>query len=150
MTLVTAYHDIAFDHDQRRNAVNKVCRAMQPYDKDVGIACSGLSGILVGVRAAEGMRRDFAIVRKENECTHSWNIVEGFTLKRYIIVDDIAQSYDTIRRIIDQIDRHNKRYDNPEATCCGVFLYDSYKNETLLHKNQSVPIYGIAYGKRND
>lgn len=123
MTLVTSYHDTAFDHTRRAKAVHRITKTLARFPREVGIVCTGLSGILIGVPAAEKTERQFAIVRKKGETSHACNEVEGYKLAEYVIVDDFIDSGDTIRRIIDAMNKRN------ESSCRAVLLYD-YSNSS--------------------
>ena len=134
--LVTSYHDVAFDHKRREKAVIRVTKAIARYPHSVGIVCTGLSGILVGVSAAEKTEREFAIVRKPNEQSHGCQ-VEGYKLAEYVIVDDFMDSGDTIRNILTAMEKRNT------ATCKAIILYDGggcYASKTFEHEGQEIPI----------
>ena len=137
MTIVTSYHDIAFDHASREQAVARVVAALSQFPSSVGIVCTGLSGILIGVPAADRLRREFAIVRKECDSLHACQQVEGYRFTEYVIVDDFIHSGDTLRRIIDTM-----QHSDLKGVCKGILLYDSkfYGRNDFTHKGQTFPV----------
>jgi len=82
------------------------------------IAFRGLSGALLAPIVALQMGKTLIAVRK-GESTHSSRDVEGdYGARRYVIIDDIVSSGDTVRAIIADI-----KTENPEAYCIGVYQY---------------------------
>ena len=59
--LLTGYHNTSFDHIARQQAVKRVTRILRRFPRSVGIVCTGISGVLVAVPAAEKTNREFAI-----------------------------------------------------------------------------------------
>lgn len=138
--LITSYHDTAFDHDRRLKAVKRVTGILRRYPREVGIVCTGLSGIMVGTAVAERTKRDFAIVRKPGEITNSSNAIEGYTMEKFVIVDDFMQSGATIERILTMM---NKRYDCA-AECVSIILYDGWHHDSYTFKKCHIPVFGLS------
>jgi hypoxanthine phosphoribosyltransferase len=133
-----------------KDIINQCVHELQGKDFDT-IAFRGLSGALIAPQIAALMGKDLVAVRKGETC-HSSNMVEGnLQTVRYVIVDDLMSTGDTVRKIMEEINRVA-----PEATCIGVlqavvfapnnngwiergdvfdtFLSDSYQ-ETLRERN---------------
>lgn len=74
---------------------------------------------------------DIVLVRKSSDRTHGYEI-EGANLfcenKKYLIIDDLIESGNTIRFIT------SKLFDRYKLNCCGVYLYnDHYIIESVLN-----------------
>jgi hypothetical protein len=78
-------------------------RNLQGIEFDTFVA-RGLSGILVAPLLARAMSRNFLIVRKPNENSHSWSIIEGTFGRKWIFLDDFTSSGETFRACRDAID----------------------------------------------
>jgi len=128
------------------------------------IACRGVSGMLVAVPLSIMMGKPLIIVRKEKSdnwkerTTHSkYDIEFGImgTAVTYIIVDDLIDTGDTIRAIIDGIDlKANKRNLHICATakanyeCVGIFTF--HKKTTLgyfEHCHKNIPHWHGEYAE---
>jgi len=137
MTLLTGYHDIAFDTVKRKKAVNRIATQLPA---DVGIVCTGLSGILVGVALANKTKRPFAIVRKPGDNTHSSFTVEGYLFDQYVIVDDFIEYGGTIRRILREMYKHND-----ESECRGIMLYGEDSDRLpMKYKGKEITVYSCG------
>ncbi|GLE59572.1 hypothetical protein NJBCHELONAE_48850 [Mycobacteroides chelonae] len=73
-----------------------------------GVECdtlvgTGLSGALVVPQMARELGKEWLIVRKPKEGTHSSRPVEGQLGQRWLFVDDGIQSGKTFRRVLDTI-----------------------------------------------
>lgn len=104
--------------DLRRMTVENVIRVLRHYDFDA-IAFTGLSGSLIVPTVAMLMNKTLLAVRKDNDKCHSGRLVEGdYNARRYIIVDDMISSGDTLRSIVDKISSAV-----PNAHCLGSLEY---------------------------
>lgn len=139
-SLVTGYHDTAFDHDRRLRAVKRVTSILRRYPREVGIVCTGLSGIMVGTAVAARTKRDFAIVRKPKEVTNSSNQIEGYTMEQYVIVDDFNETGETIERILTMMDKRCEC----SAECVGIIMYDGWDNRPHFFKDRNIPMFGLC------
>lgn len=95
----------------------------EPIEFDT-IACTGVSGIVIGLALAQRMGRKVAIVRKNGDGTHSGNRIEANCfpeeIGKYIIVDDLTESGKTIKRIVTALKKHAPRKTKHVAT----YFYD--------------------------
>lgn len=66
---------------------------------------TGLSGTLIVPTIARALGLKWAIVRKDNDGSHSINKVEGDIGTRWMFVDDFVSSGDTLRRVKTEVDK---------------------------------------------
>jgi adenine/guanine phosphoribosyltransferase-like PRPP-binding protein len=92
---------------------------LEPHkDRFDAIAFRGMSGAMVAPAVAIKLGKPFILVRKRGDGSHSEHQVEGAVgCSRYIIVDDLIASGETVRAIQDDVSRHSK------ATCVGIALW---------------------------
>ncbi|MGH3956443.1 MAG: phosphoribosyltransferase [Mycobacterium sp.] len=89
------------------NPAELIARAREQFEQQ-GVECdtlvgTGLSGALVVPQMARELGKEWLIVRKPNEGTHSSRPVEGYLGRRWLFVDDGIQSGKTFRRVFDTI-----------------------------------------------
>lgn len=111
------------------------------------IAFRGYSGSMIAPAVAHKLNKQMCLIRKGSEKRHSARLIEGFVGGRYIIVDDLISTGNTIRQIIKSLNsRSGKEWNCSESTCVGVFLYDTdyYKSEGFLYKDKSIPVYTLG------
>jgi orotate phosphoribosyltransferase len=86
------------------------------------IAYSGMSGALIASIVSMELDKGLFCVRKESDKNHSGRRIEsGFKKsKKYIIIDDLIDSGDTIKYIVENM---TKEY--PETRCVGIYLYNT-------------------------
>jgi len=84
---------------------------------------TGLSGALVVPRLAEALGMAWAIVRKPNDGTHSSYSVEGELSGRWVFVDDLISSGETLRRVVAEVARLSEVY-LFDAEFTGAWLYE--------------------------
>ena len=108
----------------------KLSRRRDQFDV---IAVRGMSGSIVGGAVAVRLQKNLLIVRKKGESPNTLRTVEGdYSAKKYIIIDDMICTGDTINIIRNEI-RDSFNYDNktpPEHV--GIILYQdgcSFGNE---------------------
>src|SRR4029077_1371255 len=100
---------------KRKETVRKAVEALHPYTFDA-IAVTGLSGWLIGPEIASAMDKEILAVRKGEHHSHGRYGVEGIARPDYyVIVDDLVDSGDTARRILEAV---GGLY--PASTCIGV------------------------------
>lgn len=128
-----------FDVKLRNRTVAAIVKILKTnrvkYDT---IAVSGVSGITVGSMVAFHLKKRLAIVRKKSDVTHSWITVEHSPssktkgkFSRYIIIDDLIDSGDTIKRVLDGVAKER----GDDAECVGIVLYDKgvrFKNKDYV------------------
>jgi hypothetical protein len=87
------------------------------YDTIIG---TGLSGTIFTARVAPGLRKKFAIVRKEDDTsTHSGKRVEGVVGERFVVADDFVSSGATLKRVLEEM-----KEKHPRAQFVGVYQYE--------------------------
>jgi orotate phosphoribosyltransferase len=87
------------------------------------IVCSGYSGVLIAPHVVLAVNKELIIVRKSAQNTHGM-LVEQHNIrgKDYIILDDFIQTGDTVRRIIEILQK-----EKPHLKCVGIVAYDYKK-----------------------
>jgi orotate phosphoribosyltransferase-like protein len=89
------------------------------YDTLVG---TGLSGALMVPRLAEAINKNWLIVRKPGENSHSSYKVEGTLGKRWLFVDDCVDSGATYRYVCEQVKEICTKKEF-RCTNAGIFTY---------------------------
>lgn len=93
------------------------------------IAFRGMSGALIAPSIAVKLHKALIMVRKEKEFSHSPYTVEGYHSSypfKYIIIDDLICSGETIRTIIDKLTKSPSHH---FGKCKAVFIYRREGNE---------------------
>ena len=107
------------NHKARNKVIIKaVCDLRKISDRFDSIACCGVSGLVVVPQIAELLDKHIVVVRKPDEERYSDFYVEGVSPFRYIIVDDLICSGNTLKWIRQAIHE-----DNPKAQCVGLYCY---------------------------
>ena len=107
------------NHKNRNKIIIKaVCDLRKISDQFDSIACCGISGLMVVAQIAELLDKHIVVIRKPNEKCYSDFPMEGVTPFRYVIVDDLVCSGNTIKHI-----KHTIYEDCPKAQCVGVYCY---------------------------
>lgn len=106
------------NHKIRNKIVIKaVCDLRKIKDQFDSIVCCGVSGLMVVPQIAELLDKHIVVVRKD-EKRYSEFRTEGVAPFRYVVVDDLICSGDTVRYIQKII-----REDYPRARCVGIYCY---------------------------
>lgn len=106
------------NHKTRNKIIIKaVCDLRKIENTFDSIVCCGTSGLLVVPQIAELLNKHIVIVRKP-EKSYSDFVIEGVVPFRYIIVDDLICSGNTIKYIQNTIYE-----DCPRSSCVGVYFY---------------------------
>jgi orotate phosphoribosyltransferase-like protein len=106
------------NHKVRNKIIIKaVCDLRKISDTFDSIACCGASGMMVVPQIAELLNKNIMLVRK-NEKSYSDFDIEGVAPFRYIIVDDLICSGNTVRNIKNKI-----RNEYSRAICVGIYCY---------------------------
>jgi adenine/guanine phosphoribosyltransferase-like PRPP-binding protein len=126
------------DAKKRRALITKIVSELKPIAKSFdAIAVSGYSMALIAPIVAYRLHKPVVLVRKEGHKTHSGWIVESAAPGpktslasgwKYIVIDDMIDSGETLEYIISQI----KKSEGEDCVCVGVYLYhcrtpDSYE-----------------------
>ena len=97
--------------------IKAICSLRKIEESFDSIACCGVSGLMVVPQIAEILNKNIIIVRKD-EKRYSEFFIEGVSPSRYVILDDLICSGDTIKHIMNSI--HD---DTPRAKCIGAYFY---------------------------
>ena len=90
------------------------------YDTLVG---SGLSGALVVPAIARILEKNWLIVRKPNDGSHSHRRAEGSLGQRWLFVDDLVDSGRTWKRVTTTV-RDIARDESFQTQCVGAYTYN--------------------------
>jgi orotate phosphoribosyltransferase len=90
------------------------------YDTMIG---TGLSGALVVPILARALGKKWAIIRKENDGSHTNALFEGEIGSRWVFVDDFIASGATKRRVEQAVREISQMYGEP-TTYVGAFEYE--------------------------
>jgi adenine/guanine phosphoribosyltransferase-like PRPP-binding protein len=114
-----AHTSRVLNHKVRNKAIIKaVCDLRKIKDTFDSIICCGISGLMVVPQIAELLDKHIVVIRKKDDRCYSEFPMEGVTPFRYIIVDDLVCSGNTIKHIKNTIHE-----DSPRAQCVGVYCY---------------------------
>lgn len=130
------------NHKVRNKIIIKaVCDLRKIANQFDSIACCGTSGLMVVPQIAELLNKHIVVVRKKNDKCYSDFAIEGVNPFRYIIVDDLICSGDTVRHITRTISADSSR-----AKCVGLYCYMpeecAYTSETskLFERDYRMPL----------
>lgn len=91
------------------------------------IAFTGSSGSGLAYILSYALKTPLILVRKQSDNNHSGLPFEGnMDVKKYLIVDDIMSSGNTVANIISLLYRKM-----PHAKCAAIFLYSGYREMRL-------------------
>lgn len=107
------------NHKVRNKIIIKaVCDLRKISETFDSIACCGTSGLMVVPQIAELLNKNILLVRKKNDKCYSDFAIEGVKPYRYIILDDLICSGNTVRHIQRSI---KDEYDRTH--CVGLYCY---------------------------
>ena len=114
-------------HKYRNKIIMETYSYLKKLDIEYdGIACCGASGMLVVPQIAELLKKNIILVRKKLDgYSDFW--IEGANCHKYIILDDLICSGDTVKHIISSI-----KNDTPLSQCIGVY---SYMRDQCAYRN---------------
>lgn len=137
------------NHKNRNKIIIKtVCDLRKIQNTFDSIACCGVSGLMVVPQIAELLNKNITVVRKPDEKRYSEFYIEGVSPYRYVIVDDLICSGDTLKWIRQAIYE-----DNPKASCVGLYCYlpdeCAYTEKTVkdFEKRYRMPLLNPAPAK---
>lgn len=114
-----SHTSVVLGHKNRNKIIIKaVCDLRKISNTFDSIACCGTSGLLVVPQIAEILDKHIVIVRKRSDKRYSVFNVEGVVPYRYVIVDDLVCSGNTIKLIKNTI--HDEC---PRSICVGAYFY---------------------------
>lgn len=126
---------------RNRIIIKAVCDLRKISNEFDSIACCGSSGLMVVPQIAELLNKNIILVRKKNEKCYSNFTIEGVSPFRYIIVDDLICSGNTVRHI-----KRTILDDSYRAKCVGLYCYlpqeCAYTKETskLFERDFGIPL----------
>jgi orotate phosphoribosyltransferase len=120
------------NHKERNKIIIKaVCDLRKISDTFDSIACCGVSGLMVVPQIAELLQKHIIVVRKGEKCYSEFR-TEGVAPFRYIILDDLICSGDTVKRIKKTLKEEYAR-----SICQGVYCYLPYESAYRPDENGS-------------
>lgn len=102
------------------------------FDTLVG---TGLSGAIIVPPLARALRKNYLIVRKSDDGSHSEYPAEGVLGKRWVFVDDLIASGATLRRVIDVVQGLPSQVHKSDFSTelVAAFLYnDGYEQNSAI------------------
>jgi orotate phosphoribosyltransferase-like protein len=150
MQLTPDYHEKATNPEYMTKiveAMSKELYRLRQTTEFSHIVVSGISGQSVGWPVFYKTGIDICVVRKPEEKSHGSLIHGRGELKKYVIIDDIISSGDTVNRIIGSIDgRYTEECGNPFNRGLSIdhrpkpihiilFNTDSYSRREGTHHN---------------
>lgn len=116
------------------------------FDTFVGI---GLSGTIAAVELARKMGKEYFIIRKPTDGSHSSKPAEGRLGKRWVFVDDLVSSGRTFSRVWDVIEgiRTSKGFGTEYV---GAFLYNDGSYEEFVPAMSSHTHGWLYFSERYD
>lgn len=112
-----SHTSIILNHKERNAIIMKSVADLRKFDFD-SIACCGTSGLLVVPQIAEILDKHIVVIRKPNDKRYSIFDIEGVTPYRYIIVDDLTCSGNTLKLI-----KKTLKNECPRSICVGAYFY---------------------------
>lgn len=106
------YHDGCDDLEGLATTVRKTVKALKPYRASFdSIVCSGMSGVVVGVPVALGLKCPVVIVRKREPLRRvAVVVVNGKQIgERALFLDDFRATGDTKRYVADKVSQGRTR-----------------------------------------
>jgi adenine/guanine phosphoribosyltransferase-like PRPP-binding protein len=127
------------NHKHRQRMIKDAVEVLSKYNFD-GIACTGVSGLMLVPQLCEMLDKNIIVVRKIKETRYSPFDYEGVPPKKYIIVDDLISSGNTVQRILELF-----KEEIPSAECIGYYSYlnseCSYKSAPTVFKK----VFNVNY-----
>ena len=109
------------NHRSRNKIIDKAVYDLIPIvHRFESIVCCGTSGLMVVPQIAERLKKNIVVVRKGTDNCYSTFMIEGPQPRRFIIVDDLICSGNTIKHILSQI---SIEYNTDVCYPIGVYCY---------------------------
>lgn len=129
------------NHKVRNKIIIKAVCDLRKISNDFdSIACCGTSGLMVVPQIAELLNKNILLIRKKNEKCYSDFAIEGVKPFRYIILDDLICSGNTVRHI-----QWNVRNEHEKAICIGLYCY---MPEECTYTKETHKIFERKYGMK--
>ncbi len=117
------YSESQFDNKLLLKRVAELKMAIPAYMNHFGaqaIAVTGKSGLSLAFATLSHIDFPLIAVRKGGESSHGYNVegTENVDVSRYLILDDLVASGETVRNIVKAIGDH--------AACVGVIAWDVF------------------------
>lgn len=137
-----SHTSIVLNHKFRNMIVMEAVRKLRPHDFDVIVAC-GTSGLIVVPQIAEILNKNILVVRKPGEKCYSEFSTEGVAPRRYVILDDLICSGNTVKHI-----KRTIKSEYPISKCIGIYCYlpkecsyrDDSDGSSLCQRDLGVPL----------
>jgi len=126
--------------------IKAVCDLRKISNEFDSIACCGSSGLMVVPQVAELLNKNIVLVRKEQEKCYSNFAIEGVAPFRYIILDDLICSGNTVRHI-----KRTIKDEHPRSKCIGLYCYlpkecaysDDINGSKICQRDMGIPLLNI-------
>ena len=117
------------NHKARNKIIIKAVCDLRKISEDFdSIACCGVSGLMVVPQISELLDKHIVIVRKGEKCYSEFR-TEGVAPFRYIILDDLICSGNTVKHI-----KRTLKEEYPRSVCMGAYCY--LPNETAYSSDK--------------
>ena len=127
------------NHKVRNKIIIKaVCDLREISNGFDSIACCGTSGLMVVPQIAELLNKNIILVRKKTDKCYSDFTVEGVKPFRYIILDDLICSGNTVRHIRRSIENEYSK-----TTCLGLYCY---MPEECAYNSKNIKLFERDFG----
>ena len=148
-----SYTEDCFQPKKFKEVVDGMVKRLEPYRGTFdAIAACGNSGITMASVISYLMEVPMTVVRKERDRNnhHGQDVTGYLGSGKYIIIDDLISSGETLRWILTEINKAAvARYSNfIPPTCSGIFLYHSPKTEWSVELRKSVPVPFWKYDRQ--
>lgn len=138
-----------FDSSDFKKLVTKATakvKALQKKEKINALAVCGNSGIILGSVLSYRLKIPLLVVRKngDNKCADSLK-VNGILADecRYLIIDDLISSGDTVKLIASRIKEVAVMYRITNATPVGIMLYHEKARTIYTIDGKEIKVYTV-------
>jgi hypothetical protein len=114
------------------------------------IVFRGMSGALLAPLVAQTLKKELLMVRKDDGTHSSYKVEGNLATKRYIILDDLICTGETLKHIFSTLHREGvsqvegssrPQFDLRNAECVGIVLYHS-GSTVFTYESRFSYIYG--------
>lgn len=140
----TSYLRPVFHWRDRQKTLKKLIKKIEKSNLSFdAIAFTGLSGVLIGPFLAEKLKKEIIICRKKGDSSHCDMRIERNEgeINKYIIVDDLIDVGDTVRRIVGEIKSDSEKSYDEKISCVGVFLYKDFRQSPIEVDGEEIPVF---------